>query len=228
MRWPVVEYWGKSVTFEEATREAAHAADKALNKAIEPLRYGREVDEDDLTGILVGRVSAALEGEIGGLMWNCSILRHRRGRASEEKKYGADLLIHVTMDTPTQAYSKGVLVQAKKIGPYRNLWSGEKRELNDQCLKMLAVTPAAFIFDYGNGYARCGSASRIVGASSHDLYRLCGWTAYRFFLEYFRSPIGDPRITSAFVEDLPPPYELLIRAEGNLDEEGSSPFPFRR
>src|ERR1700677_5008396 len=91
---------------------------------------------------------------------------------------------------------------------------------------MLAVTPAAFVFGYGNGTARCGSASRIYGASSHDLYKSCRWTSYRFFIEYFRSPIGDHLINSSFVEDLPPPYELLIRAEGNLDDEGGSPFPF--
>src|ERR1700687_5735307 len=56
---------------------------------------------------------------------------------------------------------------------------------------------------------------------------ICGWTSYRFFLEYFHSPICDPRITSAFVRDLPPPLELKITAEGSLDEEGGSPFPFR-
>jgi hypothetical protein len=215
------------VTFEQATREAAHAADNAIAKAVEPLRYGRHIDEDDLTGILVGRIDAALDGQIGGLEWNCSILRHRRGTASEEKKYGADLLMHVTMDTPTQVYSKGVLVQAKNIGPHRNMRTSEKTDLNEQCQKMLAVTPAAFVFDYGNGTVRCGPASRIVGAASHDLYKLCNWTAYTFFLEYFRSPIGDPRINSAFVEDLPPPYELLIRAEGSLEDEGGSPLPFR-
>jgi hypothetical protein len=211
------------VTFEEATREAAHIAHAAITKALEPLRYGSPVDEDDLTGILVGRLGAALDQEIGGLKWSCSILRHRSGRAAEERKYGADLLMHVTMDTPTQRYSKGVLIQAKKIGPDRNIHTSEKRELNEQCRKMLAVTASSFVFDYGDGYVRCGSASRIIGASSHNLYRLCGWTSYRFFLEYFRSPIGDPLINSSFVEDLPPPYILLIRAEGSLDDE-SSPF----
>ena len=89
------------MTFEEATRDAAHAAHGAVTKALEPLTYGRKVDEDDLTGILVGRIGAALDGEIGGLRWKCSILRHRKARAAEEKKYGADLLMHVTMHTPT-------------------------------------------------------------------------------------------------------------------------------
>jgi hypothetical protein len=215
------------LTFEEATREAARAANTAVTKALEDVRYGHTIDEDDLTGILVGRIAGALDGDIGGLHWKCSIVRHRKGKAAEEKKYGADLLMHVTMDTPTQKYSKGMLVQAKKIGPDRAMRTSEKIELTEQCKKMLAVTPAAFVFDYGNGYVRCGPASRIMGATSHDLYKICGWTSYRFFLEYFRSPIGDPRITSAFVKDLPPPLELKIIAEGSLDEEGGSPFPFR-
>ena len=207
------------MTFEEATREAAHAAHHAVTKAMEPVRWGVRVDEDDLTGVLVGRIGAALDGEIGGLQWKCSILRHRRGRAAEEKKFGADLLMHVTMNTPSQKYSKGVLVQAKKVGPDRNMTTREKQELNDQCQKMLKFTPAAFVFDYGNGRLRCGPASRIVGASSHDLYRTCGWTSYRFFLEYFRSPIGDPRIKGPFVKDIPPAWELNILAEGTLDDE---------
>jgi hypothetical protein len=132
------------------------------------------------------------------------------------------------MDTRTQKYSKGMLVQAKKIGPNRAMYPREKAELTEQCKKMLAVTPAAFVFDYGNGFVRCGPASRIAGATSQDLYKICGWTSYRFFLEYFRSPIGDPRITSALVRDLPPPLELKIAAEGSFDEEGGSPFPFRQ
>lgn len=216
------------MTFEEATREAALAAHKAVTKAMERVRYGRRVDEDDLTGILVGRLDAALEGEIGGLKWDCTILRHRRGSAAEEKEIGADLLLHVKMNTPTQTYSKGLLVQAKKVGPDRNMSRQEHTDLVKQCEKMLAITPAAFVFDYGNGNVRCGPASRIAGATSHELYRICGWTSYRFFLEFFRSPIGDPRITSALVDDLPTAWGLEIRAEGTLDAEGGSPFPFRR
>ena len=90
--------------------------------------------------------------------------------------------MHVTMDTPTQMYSKGVLVQAKNICPRRNMLVSEKADLNELCQKMLTVTPAAFVFDYGNGTVRRGPASRIAGAASHDLYKLCSLTVYRFFL----------------------------------------------
>lgn len=207
------------MTFEEATREAALTAHKAVTKATERLRWGRRIDEDDLTGILVGRLDAALEGEIGGLKWDCTILRHRSGKAAEERKYGADLLLHVKMDTPTQIYSKGALVQTKKVGPDRIMWPSEQRNLIDQCQKMLKITAAAFVMDYGKGDVRCGAASRIAGATNYNLYKLCGWTSYRFLLEFFRSPIGDPRITSALVDDLPAAWGLEIRAEGELEEE---------
>ena len=216
-----------TMTFEEATREAARAAHRAVTNATERVRLGRPIDEDDLTGILVGQLDAALDGEIAGLRWDCSILRHRGGSAGEEREIGADLLLHIRMDTPTQTFSKGALVQAKKVGPDRNMTTRERDRLIGQCQRMLAITAAAFVFDYGNGHTRCGAASRIAGATSHELYRLCGWTSYRFFLEFFRSPIGDSRITSALVDDLPTAWGLEIRAQGSLDEEGGSPFPFR-
>jgi hypothetical protein len=208
------------VTFEEATRQAALAAQEAVTKATERVRRGRSIHEDDLTGILVGRLDAALEGEIGGLKWDCTILQHRSGKAAEEKKYGADLLLHVKMDTPTQIYSKGALIQMKKVGPDSIMWPADQKNLIEQCQKMLKLTAAAFVMDYGKGYVRCGAASRIAGATSRDLYKLCGWTSYRFFLEFFRSPIGDSRITSALVDDLPAAWGLEIRAEGELEERG--------
>jgi hypothetical protein len=90
------------MTFAQATREAALAAQKAVTNATERVRLGRLIDEDDLTGILVGQLDAALKGNIGGLEWDCSILRHRGGVAAEEKRFGADLLLHVKMNTSTQ------------------------------------------------------------------------------------------------------------------------------
>jgi hypothetical protein len=212
------------MTFEEATREAALAAGDAVNQAMRKYRQGRVVDEDDLTGVLVGQLDAALEGTIGGLTWDTSILRHRRGQAAEEKEYGADLLIHVAFDTSTEKFSKGVLVQSKKVEPNERMGNSEQRELKDQCKRMLAVMPSAFIFDYAKGSMRCGSAIRIGGSSRRDLYKVCGWTPYRFFLELFRCPIGDHRIKSALVQDLPARWGLAITAQGELSDEITGPL----
>jgi hypothetical protein len=128
------------------------------------------------------------------------------------------------MDTPTQTYSKGVLIQAKKSEP-SDYWSATShRELVAQCNRMLAITPAAFVFNYKNDGIRCGAATRVAGAKIVvSPGYLCRWTSYRFFLELFRCPIGDPRITSAKVDELPVPFVLHIGMTGELTvEEGAS------
>ena len=70
---------------------------------------------------------------------------------------------------------------------------------------------------------RCVAASRIVNSRRRDLYELCGWTPYRFFLELFRCPIGDTQFTSADISEVPVPQVLKIASEGELSPETGSP-----
>lgn len=204
------------MNFEAAVSAAAHAADDAVASAMRKLKYGRVVDEDDLTGYLVGQLDAKIDGQIGGLHWSSSILRHRGGKAAHEKKFGADILIHVQFDTSTHFYSKGILIQAKRAN--RDTWMSprEHSDLIAQCNKMLAVTPAAFVFDYTPGEMRCGSALKISGTKSRNLFAECDWTSYRFFLELFRCPIGDPKFTSANILDFDAANVLALQARGDL------------
>jgi hypothetical protein len=209
---------GILMTFEEMTHDAAHVADEAVTAAMNKYKHGGVIDEDDLTGVVVGQLDSALTGRIGGLNWETTIVRHRRGIAAEESRIGADLVIHVSLDTPTQSYSKGVLIQAKRVEPDDQMTLHEHTTLRQQCERMLDITPEAFVFDYAKGAMRAGSATRIVGSRRLDLFHVCGWTSYRFFLELFRCPVGDPKITSAQVADLPVPYALKISATGELSE----------
>jgi hypothetical protein len=146
-----------------------------------------------------------LRGQVGGLEWAATIVRNGSGTAAEEKLTGADLLIHVAVDSPTDTYSKGVLIQAKRAESWERMPNAEISRLSDQCNTMLQHTPSAFVFTYAHGSMRCGSATRFSGSTDRQIYRRCTWTAYRFFLELFRCPIGDPRITSRRVADLPVP-----------------------
>src|SRR5262249_40574482 len=108
----------RAFTFNEVTKAAAKKAELAAKTTINAYKRKRAFDEDDLTGALLGSLLTEFrEVQLGGITLDASILRHRRGIAAEESRYGADLLIHVTMDTPTQKFSKGVLVQAKKSEP---------------------------------------------------------------------------------------------------------------
>lgn len=207
-----------TMTFEEMTRAAARAADGAVSRTMRKYALGAVTDEEAVTGVLVGQLDGALEGQIGGLIWNTTVVRHHRGRAAEENRIGADLIVHVSLQTATQSYSKGVLIQAKRVEPDEHITSNKRATLLRQCRRMLNITPAAFIFDYAKGHMRAGSATRIAGSARLDLYHLCGWTSYRFFLELFRCPVGDPKITSAQVSTLPVPYGLQIFASGDLSE----------
>ncbi len=196
---------------DQAFRLSARAASDATRAAMKKYRQQGVIDEDDLTGVLVGRLDAAFEGTHGGLHWSSSILRHRSGVAAQEKRIGADMLIHVSIDTPKLKYSKGVLIQAKRVEPDAAMSRDEHKELIDQCNKMLAVSPAAFVFDYAKGEMRCASATRIVGSTSRELYSSCDVTPYRFFLELFRCATGDRNIMSSLVEDLQVPLGISLQ-----------------
>jgi hypothetical protein len=68
------------MTFEEATREAARAAANAVTKGLDHVRTGHVVDEDDLTGVLVGRISGALDGRRYARLCNIGRISRARNR----------------------------------------------------------------------------------------------------------------------------------------------------
>lgn len=203
--------------FEDAMRAAAKRADRAVSRTMAD--YGARLlkHEDDISPALVGGLRAAFPGQVGGLRWSASIMTHRRGIAAEEARTGADLLIHVRLNTAKQKYSKGVLVQAKRVDAAGSMTTAGHTELVGQCNKMLAITPAAFVFNYTVNEMRCASAAKVSGMISRALHENCDWTSYRFFLELFRCPIGDPKITSAVFDDLQIPNGIELVGEGDLD-----------
>jgi hypothetical protein len=200
-------------------RDAAHAASDATDRTMQKYRNRGVTDEDDITGVLIGQLDSAFQDNVGGLKWKTSILRHRSGSAAEEKEVGADMLIHVELDTPTQKYSKGVLIQAKRQERDELMSSKEHADLIRQCNQMLGRTPDAFVFDYTKTGMRCGSAIRIAGSTERGVYEQCSWTPYRFFLELFRCPIGDRRIRSHLVEELSIPHGIKITGSGDFGPE---------
>jgi hypothetical protein len=199
--------------YEESVTSAARLANEAVWETMSAYRDGTASEEPAITGALVMALRKALSRRINGLRWSAHILKASSAKSAEEDRWGADILFHVAFQTPRLTYSKGVLVQAKRREPHRRLNAREHQELVSQCNKMLGVTPASFVFDYTRSTMRCGSAVAIAGSTNRELYGQCVWTAYRFFLELFRCPIGDPRITSAYPDDLPVPY--VIRFEVN-------------
>ena len=185
--------------FDSSMSEAAHVAAEATRFAMLEMASGRVYDEDDVTGALVGELNAALRSMIGSFKWQAKILRHRRGKAAEELKYGADLLLHVDTQTPGRSFKKGVLIQAKKVEPDALMSRAEHERLQGQCETMLSHTPASYIFDYAESGVRVSSANKVSGLADRHLHSNCEWTAYRFFYEFFRCPVGDRDVTTTHI-----------------------------
>lgn len=203
------------VKYEDAMRKVARRAERASCLGMDKLKAGRIKHEDDLTPALATTIESAVNGyKAGGITWDVSVLTHRR--SGEERVFGADLLIHVTLDTLQYKYSKGLLVQAKRIGPGIAMSPKPHAELVRQCNTMLSHSAASFVFAYDPHGLRAGSATKIAGAANRTLYDQCSWTAYRFFLELFRCPIGDPTINSADVSELAR-YGLALKGKGELN-----------
>jgi hypothetical protein len=189
--------------FDEAMRAAAHRADKATQEAMREYRIGNVVDEEEITGELVGELNARLRGQIKTFRWGAKIFRHRRGVAAEEKAIGADLLIQVSVKARGRSYQKGVLIQSKRLDRGDEMSKTHHDELRKQCGKMLRQSPSSYVFDYDRRRMRVGSATRIRGTSNRAIYDECTMTPFRFFYDLFMCPIGDPRIKSTQVADLP-------------------------
>lgn len=195
--------------YENSIAKAAHRAEAAAWETMAAYRDNTFAQEPAITDALAMALRLKLNGSIEGLKWSSHVLTDR-GSGAEEKPIGADLLIHVAFRTSKLTYSKGVLVQAKRIEPGEVMQSDNHKDLVHQCKKMLNYSPASFVFDYARRETRCGSALAIAGSPDRMLYEQCIWTSYRFFLELFRCFIGDPKITSTSVDDLPVPTIVKI------------------
>jgi len=106
------------VDFEDSIKEAARRADAATRDAMAAYRDETVEYEPVITGGLATSLRTALNGQIiQDLIWSAHVFKSGTGSGREETPIGADLLIHVQFDTPSLKYSKGVLVQAKRLEP---------------------------------------------------------------------------------------------------------------
>jgi hypothetical protein len=117
---------------------------------------------------------------------------------------------------PNRSIPRGYLIQSKRTGPGEKMSTDALKKLKSQCDKMLGYSSDSFVFAYDPAGMRCGSANRIVCATGRNVYNRYCWTAYRFFLEFYRCSTGDGKITSARVKDLQPRHALRITAEGDF------------
>jgi hypothetical protein len=195
---------------------AAGQANAAATKVIEKYAAGTYPREEDITAAFISLLGDKFDNRhFAQFRWTSRVLNRGRGVADEEGTVGADMLVHVALETSTVRYSKGALIQAKRKGKGVALTGSEHGALVQQCADMLAITPCAYVVNYTKQAMRFTSAHVVQASPERVLSNLTVWKSHRFFLELFRCPIGDPKIISAKYDDLP---GVSITGKGEIDE----------
>ncbi|AVO38204.2 hypothetical protein [Pukyongiella litopenaei] len=208
-------------------REVASELGQAASRVEDAYREGDAPYEVDITGRLLGAVVERLDGRsIKGLKWRAKQFKTGRDSAAEEKRVGADFMGVLDIDLDEYSVTKGFLVQAKRAEPRKPI--DDWKRLEDQLEKMLAISPASFLFVYSRERGiRAFPAVSVLGLKSRDVFDLYDRSFERFFEEHLECFIGDrelsvPTMQAALSGDAPSERVLYVGAtdkrETRLDQ----------
>ena len=198
-------------------REIASELGKAVGRVEDAYREGDAPYEVDITGRLLGAVVEQLDGRsIKGLKWRAKQFKTGRGSGAEEQKVGADFMGVLDIDLEDYSVQKGFLVQAKRAEP--NTPIDDWTKLQDQLKKMLAISPASYLFVYSKDRGiRTFPAISVLGLNSNKVFDLYDRSFERFFEEHLECFIGDralsvPSIQAMLQGDVPAERVLFVGA----------------
>jgi hypothetical protein len=111
-------------------------------------------------------------------------------------------------------------VQAKRPKDPGPINSRDQADLKRQCNTMLSITPSAFVFCYMQGWMRCGSANLTIELASKITQQSRSYIVLVAEVAggVIAEDLGDPRLTSSLVSELPVPNVLILEASGQLDD----------
>lgn len=194
---------------DASTRKAvAEAIDRAVARTLADVDAGESENEVDMTSRLAARIKDELNAIHAGDVRISAKVRtlQDRGRGAAERRYGADLLVVVRIDTPSTAVTKGVLVQSKRAGHEGVALRGTERvsigatqssdRLRTQCAKMKALSAESFVWVYGEQDIRAAKATAVteVRGNSETVVRSSPLPA--FFGEILDCSIGDEALSA--------------------------------
>lgn len=212
-------------------KSVADVVTKAAKQTIEDLRDGYVEHEAHVTGLLLANLQNQLDGKtLKGIHWKAKTFTDR-GRQSQESEFGADFLGVLTLDLLGLCITKGFFAQAKLIRHSRK-WANasEFKRLQKQCQKMLNVTLDSFVFIYSKRGIKIVPALSVLGTSAENMNSLSNRTIGRFFTEYVKCSVGDPKINALNLKQfyaMAKRYEvrqgLYVHASDEGDSRNSSP-----
>ena len=199
-------------------RAVASEIAEAAEETMEGYRRHRFTDEPHITDRLMGAIETKINAmttahlamplPLGGglrmpLQWQAMTLRAGPASAAHEQRFGADILGVLTIRTRDYRNAKGFLAQAKRAEPSASFSRGEWRRLRQQCEKMLAATPDAFVIAYSRSKGvRFISAQAVASFEGRNLFELYDIGVRSFFERHLQSFIGDRRLDKPEIETL--------------------------
>lgn len=205
-------------------REVAKIVSDAAEGTTAALGNRRVEQEPQFTDRMIGRMEHAIEGYVTkGIIWRAKTLTDR-GRGAQESRFGADFISALDISITGYSVRKGFLAQAKLIEPGGYISPQEYSRMQAQCIQMLDLTPASFVFLYSIQGISVVPAISIVAASHINPHNLYSRRLNRFYEEHFSSFIGDKAISTPAIgvlEDLAHQYHArsalgLIATERRL------------
>lgn len=180
---------------------AAHLAN-AANKTVKSLIDKRIEQEPAFTDRMLGRIEESMSKyEIKGIQWTAKTLTDR-GKGAQEKIYGADFIGVLDIHLTDYKVKKGFLAQSKLIEPDGYESPKEFSRMQEQCEKMLSLTPDSFVFLYSTYGISIVPAISILSAKQCNPHELYSRSISRFYEEHFQSFIGDRRLKSSSINVL--------------------------
>lgn len=210
-------------TIKDELRRAAREFASQIEQVAAEFRRGDIGDEDDISSQIVGRIKAVTQQIDGSITWTAKsvdgltgigVLGRRltsRGKGAEETSVGADIVLVLDIDLPDYKVTKGLLIQAKCVNHLNEAKSSSERErLVSQCEDMLAISPASFVWTYGDDAVGVFSATSVMGSQGFFKHIFDTYDAGVFFYDFLICWIGDPRINSI----TRPALKVLIDSSG--------------
>jgi hypothetical protein len=186
----------------ERIAEASRGIGDEAGAVAAAIRDGRIEQEPAITDRLLGRIEAHMDGfETNGMRWSAKTLTDR-GRGAQESRYGADFIGVLEVNVPSFRVRKGFLAQAKLVEPSESFSSGEWDRLSGQCRRMLALSPASYVFLYSIAGVTVVPALSVVSVDRTNPHKLYQRSIVGFFLSHFESFIGDVNIAGPHVTTL--------------------------
>jgi hypothetical protein len=184
------------LTAHDLVRPVLEPISQAIDLTITQYREGVMGGEESITDRFLGVITDKLNDfQDQGVTWRAQTFRSK-GPGAPETRIGADFAAVLILDLPSVSVKllTGFLAQAKLLEPDRTLSRREYERLREQCVLMLQITPAAYVFLYSSTCVSVVPAIAVLHSEQRNPYLLFETPCLHFFDNYFRGLLGDHRL----------------------------------